>query len=72
MGEWISVKERLPKDNIPCLVFRPDAHLAPNYDPNITIKVYSSTRGEWIMSSVQPTHWMPLLNPPLAISGDAR
>jgi len=60
MNEWISVEDRLPKDNIPCLVFRPNAHLAPNYDPNITIKQYSSVRKAWIMSSVQPTHWMPL------------
>ena len=61
--EWISVEDKKPIDGQECLVYRPNAHLKPNYDPNTSIKKYNA-KGWFSTSSVQPTHWMPLPDPP--------
>jgi hypothetical protein len=63
-AQWIPVSERMPEDGQRCIIYRPDSHLPPNYDPNVTIKEFRAISGEFTMCSVQPTHWMPLPQPP--------
>ena len=66
MPEWISVKDRLPKDGRRVLVFIP-VYLA---ELRVNIGKYSSWRNIWYVGDMcgvggtQPTHWMPLPEPP--------
>lgn len=56
---WISVKDRLPEDDTPVLVYCPDAPLPYGID-------YWSQFGlgfYWSHDS-EPTHWQPLPEPP--------
>jgi len=63
MNEWISVKNRLPKDNQKILAFNGEIHVATfNENPGEGIasiwESKSSPSGYWGLNKV--THWMPL------------
>lgn len=77
MSEWISVKERLPKESGRYLVFQVKAsHMhncaAMNYplpccEPNIAYYNHYCNGWEWYSGTHQicdPTHWIPLPKPP--------
>lgn len=62
---WISIKDRLPKDNQKILVFNGEIHVATfNENPGeISIwKSKSSPSGYWGLNKV--THWTNLPEPP--------
>lgn len=56
MTEWISVKDRLPDEEVNVLIF------------NGYIKKTCLLNGEWLLNSKlqqeKTTHWMPLPEPP--------
>lgn len=55
-NKWISVKDRLPEDYKPVIVFRDDMH-----DAGISWII----AGRWaVPEGVNVTHWMPLPEPP--------
>ena len=59
MSEWISVKDRLPRESNQYLISHKEC---------IYIAHYINTADRWIMGyhniSIYPTHWMPLPEPP--------
>lgn len=67
MSEWISVNDALPARGREVLVYRPNAPATG--DPVIRTAFYGR-RGmnghdlEGFACYVQPTHWMPLPEPP--------
>ena len=58
--EWISVKDRLPKPNVPVLVTR-DYGWGCVVDRDVLSK-----NGEWcyLERNCEVTHWMPMPEPP--------
>lgn len=78
MGEWISVKDRLPEHDTPVLVFAEGKHEAFIGDSVIAIthignqKLWHDSPDHWnwvspwqyFMTDYEITHWMPLPNPP--------
>lgn len=57
--KWISVNERLPEEDKDVLIYVPSkngdsAHWVRDYHIN----------GKWIIHGYEPTHWMPLPEPP--------
>ena len=57
MGEWISVKERLPKVSDDYLTFNPKSIY-----PTRQVTTWYGTK--WANSNGYITHWMPLPEPP--------
>ncbi len=77
MGEWISVKDRLPEKQDPVLVYVPPcSHNGEEYIGYVGMAYYTySVNGGWwggtdgsVYGAIgiipNPTHWMPLPEPP--------
>lgn len=67
--KWISVKDRLPKDDCKCLVytdiyFIPDHTDEPDHYKGIEISKYSKRFGFLSTNALYVTHWQPLPEPP--------
>lgn len=60
--EWISVKDMLPEDEIPVLVYTIDGYIQNAYVVVNTSPPIWHGVGHW--KHPKPTHWMPLPNPP--------
>lgn len=60
MNKWISVKDKLPKDNERVLVAL-SQDLAMSYTNIDTDRMES---GKWVRWNKRVTHWMPLPTPP--------
>ena len=64
MSEWISVKDRLPSEFETVIVGRSDDHVCP-----CAREAMHRGNGKFMQSGlnidfVNPTHWMPLPEPP--------
>lgn len=59
MSEWISVKDRLPKNDNRVLVYMHENRLS--YTKIDTDRLVN---GEWVRWSDTVTHWQPLPEPP--------
>lgn len=69
--EWISVKDKLPREETYVLVCQKDINQSSYGPPRIWIATYSNNRreewdsgewGDWRLKEV--THWMPLPETP--------
>ncbi len=59
MSKWISVKDKLPKDDEYVLTYSKD------HRPHQQIGFYSTFSEQWLQtSSAYPSHWMPLPESP--------
>ena len=78
MGEWISVKERLPEFDVPVVglselgpfIFE----LCPTteyYDQYWALLNFDGHDGIETYSEIDVTHWMPLPEPPSDLKGSA-
>lgn len=65
MGEWISTKDRLPEDDQTVLCYQPGRTAAlpviAFYDKDCSAFCVMFS---WQEILIQPTHWMPLPQPP--------
>lgn len=69
MSEWISVKDRLPEINKDVLMyFAVENNMAVGFlqeiDEHITFWCAYPDGGWWTDCECEPTHWMPLPEPP--------
>ena len=72
--KWISVKERLPEDDTDVLVVRKFLGVKGQVRPSTYVEIASRIGDEWVAVSdeykisrskhTNPTHWMPLPEPP--------
>ena len=62
--EWISVKERLPEPVTRCLVFKLDVALLVYEVAIFTDQFYRETGELDDVTELNPSHWMPLPEPP--------
>ena len=56
-NSWVSINDRLPELDERIIVFRPDAHMGPQFDENIALRMYL---GGKFSGAHAVTHWMPL------------
>lgn len=64
MSEWISVKDRLPDETCPCVVYVPD--WTGSGGGQMVLAAFYAKEGKFSVVSWpgnQVTHWMPLLPP---------
>lgn len=64
MGEWISVKDRLPEQFVSVIVYMPNEKPFPTVHEG-----YLADNGKWYSAHCmrgikEITHWMPLPEPP--------
>ena len=75
MGEWISVKDRLPEHNVDVLIYAQEldglnGEIAITQIANIKIFPFSPDNWGWVapcqyfFSNYKITHWKPLPDPP--------
>ena len=71
--EWIPVSERLPEKNRSALVYFDSGNMAVGYwyDKDECISFWQIwTDDGWVSDAdCEPTHWMPLPQPPKGVSG---
>lgn len=68
-SEWISVKDRLPEDEIPVLVFTAKGtYYVGYYYKAVTSPSFTGFYGDSCRRDV--THWMPLPEPPKMKGGE--
>ena len=66
MTKWISVKDRLPDNDVPVMIY--------NYDVNIGVyyknKFHAFDENGYPFEINYVTHWMPLPEPPKEVGHD--
>lgn len=65
MSEWLPI-ETAPRNGTMILVYRPDSKRGDAYIPRVGTDIWKVSRECWWHSNhwSQPTHWMPLPEPP--------
>ena len=66
VGGWISVKDRLPEENVDCIFCIEWTGLSGNKYREIRI----GSMKDLLMDMVEPIAWMPLPEPPEEVTGD--
>lgn len=65
MTEWISVKDRLPENDTPCLVYGGTERDGYRMDVSLYVDGDDKLQNGFLYGCVFPvTHWMPLPNFP--------
>lgn len=58
MGDWISVKDRLPEDDVYVLIYSPCYPKCDQMNRRLIL-------GQFVKISTDATHWQPLPPPPV-------
>lgn len=70
MTEWISVNDRLPENDIPCLVCGGTERDGYRMDVSLYVDRDDKLQNGFLYGCVFPvTHWMPLPNFPEGLTG---
>ena len=71
MSEWISVDDRLPKDNELVVIFTRNKELGAYVWPKAALGLWDNLFGGWENKRTikKITYWMPLPEPPKEVDG---